>query len=55
MHVNYEHVRNQNKLNAQEEEFLNLWKEGKTGFPLIDACMNYLKTLGGLISECGQC
>ena len=46
MHVNYEHVRNQNKLNAQEEEFLNLWKEGKTGFPLIDACMNYLKTTG---------
>tara|TARA_B100000085_G_C18299627_1_gene413728 strand:+ start:11 stop:607 length:597 start_codon:yes stop_codon:yes gene_type:complete len=46
MHVNYEHVRNQNILNAQEEDFLNLWKEGKTGFPLIDACMNYLKTTG---------
>ena len=39
MHVNFEHVRNQNKLNAQEEEFLNLWKEGRTGFPLIDACI----------------
>ncbi len=46
MHINYEHVRNQNTLNAQEEYLLNLWKEAKTGFPLIDACMNYLKMTG---------
>lgn len=29
-------------------EFQNAWKEGKTGFPLVDACMRCLNTTGYL-------
>ena len=28
------------------DEFLQKWKEGKTGFPLVDACMRCLKSTG---------
>ncbi len=28
------------------EAFVRAWKEGKTGFPLVDACMRCLKTTG---------
>lgn len=31
---------------AQNEEFIKAWKEGKTGFPLVDACMRCLETTG---------
>ncbi|OEK01839.1 FAD-binding protein [Roseivirga sp. 4D4] len=30
----------------QNEAFITAWKEGKTGFPLVDACMRCLKATG---------
>ncbi|GAB4144783.1 MAG: FAD-binding domain-containing protein [Patescibacteria group bacterium] len=34
------------QLNQQEQEFIERWQNGQTGFPLIDASMRQLKTQG---------
>ena len=44
MHPSYEGIRDK----YYNDEFFNLWKTGKTGFPLIDACMRHLITTGWL-------
>ena len=33
---------------SQEITLFNIWKEGRTGIPYVDACMNKLKTVGYL-------
>ena len=37
------------------EEYFNAWKDGYTGYPMVDACMRALKKLGGLTFECERC
>lgn len=32
------------------EEHFNLWKEGKTGVPIVDAGMRQLKTMGEVVN-----
>ncbi len=39
----YNHLRNET-----DENIVNAWKNGMTGFPLVDACMRCLKTTGYL-------
>jgi deoxyribodipyrimidine photo-lyase len=34
------------KLNEEKQELFTVWKEGQTGFPLVDASMRQLKTMG---------
>lgn len=33
-------------LHPYNEQYINAWKEGKTGFPLVDACMKCLQETG---------
>jgi deoxyribodipyrimidine photo-lyase len=39
----YNHLRSE-----ENQEFLEAWKEGKTGFPIIDACMRCVRSTGYL-------
>jgi len=34
------------------EELLNKWKQGKTGFPIVDAAMRQLNTIGWMHNRC---
>jgi len=34
------------------EEFFNKWKQGKTGFPIVDAAMRQLNTIGWMHNRC---
>lgn len=34
------------KLDEEKQELFTAWKEGQTGFPLVDASMRQLKTMG---------
>ena len=34
------------KLNEEKQELFTAWKDGQTGFPLVDASMRQLKTMG---------
>ena len=38
----------------ENDELIEKWILGKTGFPFLDACMLYLRKHGGLILECEQ-
>ena len=46
LHPNFTNLRNEGSLTNKQEDFLNLWKEGKTGVPFLDACMIYLDKTG---------
>ena len=39
-------LRNEGELSALENERLQAWCEGRTGFPFVDACMRYLQHTG---------
>lgn len=42
----FDEVYSLNELNAEKQELLEIWQEGQTGFPLVDASMRQLKTMG---------
>jgi deoxyribodipyrimidine photo-lyase len=42
----FDEVYSPNELNAEKQELFEAWKEGQTGFPLIDASMRQLQTMG---------
>jgi deoxyribodipyrimidine photo-lyase len=42
----FDQVYSLNKLNAEKQELFEAWQEGQTGFPLVDASMRQLKTMG---------
>ena len=46
LHPKFNNLRNEGSLTNKQEDFLNLWKEGKTGLPFLDACMIYLEKTG---------
>ena len=37
-----------------DNEIIEKWIKGETGFPFLDACMQFLKKRDGSILECGQ-
>ena len=43
MHKYYDKVREENNFN---KGYFDAWKEGRTGFPFLDACMRFLKKNG---------
>lgn len=42
----FDEVYSANELDAEKQELFEAWQEGQTGFPLIDAAMRQLKTMG---------
>lgn len=42
----FDEVYSPDELNAEKQELFVAWKEGQTGFPLVDASMRQLKTMG---------
>jgi len=46
MNRGFDQMRNEAELSPQEAQTLSAWSEGKTGYPLIDACMQMLIQTG---------
>ena len=46
MHRGFDRVRNEGALSADEEIKFAAWKNSKTGYPMIDACMKMLQQTG---------
>ncbi len=46
VHRGFNGLRNEGPLSPEEEERLCAWREGRTGFPFIDACMRSLNATG---------
>jgi deoxyribodipyrimidine photo-lyase len=48
LHRAYDDVRNQGPLDATEAALLQAWAQGRTGWPMVDACMRFLAATGWL-------
>lgn len=46
MHSAYDELRQPNEHDAESQVRLAAWQQGKTGFPMIDACMRALRATG---------
>ncbi len=42
----FDQVYSLNELNTEKQELFEAWQEGQTGFPLVDAAMRQLQTMG---------
>lgn len=42
----FDHLRNEGELTADEQARLAAWREGRTGYPFVDACMRSLLATG---------
>ncbi len=48
VHPGFDGLRNEGVLTPQEQARLQAWCEGRTGWPMVDACMRQLRTTGWL-------
>ncbi|TBO28781.1 deoxyribodipyrimidine photo-lyase/cryptochrome family protein [Aquabacterium lacunae] len=48
VHPGFDGLRNEGALTADEHARLQAWCEGRTGWPMVDACMRQLRTTGWL-------
>lgn len=48
VHPGFDHLRNEGPLTAEEQVRLQAWCDGRTGWPMVDACMRQLRATGWL-------